>query len=195
MARLIEFDRLTPAPWKNGGGSTTELALCPPGAGLDDFDWRLSVASISRSGAFSIFNGIERTLVLLVGDALALSINGAPAVQLSAAAALIGFAGEAHVQASVNAPSRDFNVMTRRSTCRHNVRLLGLPVQLEHGAGITVLFLARGAQAIVQLGAESVTLRRFDALLLDSDDADDAILCQVHGGADARLLVAEIVPA
>ena len=29
-------------PWKNGGGETTEIAVSPPGAGLDDFDWRVA---------------------------------------------------------------------------------------------------------------------------------------------------------
>ncbi|WP_210147850.1 HutD family protein [Aromatoleum petrolei] len=30
--------------WKNGGGVTLEVALQPAGAGLTDFDWRVSSA-------------------------------------------------------------------------------------------------------------------------------------------------------
>jgi environmental stress-induced protein Ves len=32
--------------WKNGGGSTTEIAVQPAGASLDDFDWRVSMARV-----------------------------------------------------------------------------------------------------------------------------------------------------
>src|SRR5688500_2425780 len=42
---------LTPAnyrvmPWKNGQGTTTEIAAFPPGAGLETFVWRISMADI-----------------------------------------------------------------------------------------------------------------------------------------------------
>ena len=36
-------------PWKNGGGSTTELAIFPAGANLDNFVWRLSTALTYRA--------------------------------------------------------------------------------------------------------------------------------------------------
>src|SRR5436853_5944959 len=63
---------LTPADyrhttWKNGGGRTTEIAAYPPDAGLEHFAWRASIADIERSGPFSAFAGIDRTLVLLQG--------------------------------------------------------------------------------------------------------------------------------
>jgi len=59
-------------PWKNGGGSTTELAVFPEGAGLDEFYWRLSMAQVSSDGAFSHFAQIDRTLAILTGQGLVL---------------------------------------------------------------------------------------------------------------------------
>ncbi|MBR7784673.1 HutD family protein, partial [Undibacterium luofuense] len=44
MRHWTLHDYLT-MPWKNGGGSTTELAVFPEQAGLDQFIWRLSTAS------------------------------------------------------------------------------------------------------------------------------------------------------
>lgn len=44
-------------PWKNGRGETTEIAVWPEGAGLQDFGWRLSMAGVSEHGAFSAFPG------------------------------------------------------------------------------------------------------------------------------------------
>ena len=33
-------------PWKNGGGTTTEIYIHPEGAGWDDFEWRVGIADI-----------------------------------------------------------------------------------------------------------------------------------------------------
>ena len=64
--------------WKNGGGVTREVAAYPPGAGLDDFDWRVSMATVEAGGPFSVFPGVDRVLAVLEGR-LALAIDGARA--------------------------------------------------------------------------------------------------------------------
>ena len=64
MTMLIPFANLEPVSWKNGGGSTTEIAVFPPDAGFDDFDWRVSLATVAADGPFSAFPGIERTLAM-----------------------------------------------------------------------------------------------------------------------------------
>jgi hypothetical protein len=56
-------------PWKNGLGRTRELAVAPPGAGMDGFLWRVSVAEVDSAAPFSAFPGIDRTIVLLEGGA------------------------------------------------------------------------------------------------------------------------------
>ena len=38
-------------PWKNGGGTTREVAVSPEGAGLDDFAWRISLAALLGAAA------------------------------------------------------------------------------------------------------------------------------------------------
>ena len=63
MTLLIPYAGLVAAPWKNGGGCTTEIAIAPPGASLDAFEWRISLATIAASGPFSAFPGVDRTLV------------------------------------------------------------------------------------------------------------------------------------
>ena len=50
-------------PWRNGGGVTRELASSPEG--VDDFDWRVSIAEVTASGDFSRFPGVDRTIVRL----------------------------------------------------------------------------------------------------------------------------------
>ena len=48
----FDIAALAPVPWKNGGGSTREIACGPAGAGMDGFDWRASIATIAAPGPF-----------------------------------------------------------------------------------------------------------------------------------------------
>ena len=63
---------IAPVPWKNGGGTTREIACWPPQAGMEAFDWRISVACIDRDGAFSSFPGVDRVITLLEGNGVIL---------------------------------------------------------------------------------------------------------------------------
>jgi len=67
MLRIIRSADYLTRPWKNGGGTTRDIASSPPGASLDDFVWRLSLAQVDRDGPFSRFDNVDRTLVLLSG--------------------------------------------------------------------------------------------------------------------------------
>lgn len=99
--------------WKNGGGTTAEVAVWPPGVGFDDFDWRVSMARVERDGPFSRFPGIERTLVLLEGRMRLSGIDEA-AVDLIPGSPPIVFDGDLAVNATVHSPVLDLNVMCRR---------------------------------------------------------------------------------
>ena len=64
MLRILRSADYPTRPWKNGG-DTAISRVVPPGASLDDFDWRLSLAQVDRDGPFSRFDNVDRTLVLL----------------------------------------------------------------------------------------------------------------------------------
>jgi hypothetical protein len=49
-------------PWKNGGGVTHEILRWPD---VDDYDVRISVAEVARSGPFSLFPGYWRTIIMI----------------------------------------------------------------------------------------------------------------------------------
>ena len=61
-------------PWANGGGRTLEVARCWAGSG--PFDWRVSIAKVSTSGAFTVLPGIDRVLVLLDVLVMTLTVAG-----------------------------------------------------------------------------------------------------------------------
>jgi uncharacterized protein len=62
-------------PWKNGLGSTAEIAIYPPGSQVSDshFLWRFSAATVSADGPFSQFPGYDRLLTVVDGKGLRLN--------------------------------------------------------------------------------------------------------------------------
>ena len=113
-------------PWKNGGGTTTELTIEPAGASLDDpFTWRLSMADVAVSGPFSRFAGYDRTLLLLDGEGMRLDIEGREPIHVNGTLNPVCFRGDWTTAGQlIGGPCRDFNVITRRSHCRHRVQVL-----------------------------------------------------------------------
>ena len=92
------------------------------GAGLDDFDWRISMARVEAGGPFSAFPGVDRTLSILEGEGIVLDIEGRERVTLTGASAPYSFPADAVTNAELVAgPITDLNVMTRRGRYRHKV--------------------------------------------------------------------------
>lgn len=166
---LHRFDRATlPAtPWKNGGGVTREIACWPPGAGLADFEARVSIASIAADGPFSAFAGVDRQILLLDGGGVRLSSpDGAVEHRLDTALAPFAFAGEAAIEARLLAgASSDFNLMTRRAALRAELRVLREAAELPP-CPQGLLFAARGAWQLQALdgAADPQSLQRGQGL-------------------------------
>lgn len=125
-AERLALARLPATPWKNGGGTTREIAAFPPGAGFETFGWRLSVAEVERDGPFSAFPGIDRTIVLLGGAGMQLrEPDRGTACVLAQPGDAWSFAGELAIDARLrDGPTRDFNVMTRRGPWSATVETL-----------------------------------------------------------------------
>lgn len=131
--RRFRVDDLPAVPWKNGGGTTRQLACWPPGAGFDDFEWRVSMAEIASSGPFSAFPGVDRHILLLSGDGMRLrSDDGGFDHRLDRSFALFSFSGDTALHSDMlGGVSRDFNVMARRGRCRASVRVLDDAEELD----------------------------------------------------------------
>jgi environmental stress-induced protein Ves len=137
---IHRFDRSTLAatPWKNGGGVTREIVCQPPAAGMDSFDWRVSIAHIESNGPFSAFAGVDRVITLLEGAGVRLhSSDGAFDHRLDMPLAPFAFAGEAPVTGTLlDGDCHDFNVMTRRAACRASVTVCRGATTLAAPAGL-----------------------------------------------------------
>jgi environmental stress-induced protein Ves len=129
----FDRDTLPVTPWKNGGGTTREIASWPPGAGLDAFDWRVSIATIAASGPFSVFGGVDRTIMLLDGEGVRLhAADGSIAHRLDRPHQPFAFRGDVPIDCTVlGGASSDFNVMSRRAKGTADVRVLTLAQTLD----------------------------------------------------------------
>ena len=158
-------------PWKNGGGTTTEIAVFPEGASLDDFDWRVSMARVETDGPFSSFPGIDRTLSVLDGEGIILNVAGRIPFGLTNESEPLSFPADLPTQGNlIGGPITDLNVMTRRGRTSHAVQRLAMREPLElASAGETILVLCHRGDVAVQ-GPQSDRLGPLDVVEIGPDD-------------------------
>ncbi len=137
------------APWKNGYGTTLDIAIAPG----NEPAWRVSLASIERSGPFSDFTGYDRTIVVVSGNGCVLRCDD-ETITLEALRPY-AFRGEQVVSADLqHGPIEALNVMSKRIECTHRVGVHrpGAPLLRSHGALVSLLY------------------------VLDSDEAGDTVI-------------------
>lgn len=111
VLRSSDYQRM---PWKNGGGTTTEIwkAASPESEML----WRLSIADVVRDGPFSEFPGIDRWIMVIEGRGMELDIAGMGRRRLDRPHEPLFFAGDALTDCRlIDGAIRDFNFMIARS--------------------------------------------------------------------------------
>lgn len=116
MITIFSPDTFKTIPWKNGLGYTTELAINEGGT-LDDFDWRLSIASVVNDGDFSNFSGYQRNLVLIEGEGLTLDHRNGDIDNLTSLLDVANFDGGSNTHGKLlNGVIKDFNIMTNQAS-------------------------------------------------------------------------------
>lgn len=156
---FIEISRIEPRPWKNGAGVTRELAVHPAGAGMDGFEWRMSIAEVAADAPFSAFPGVDRCIVLLQGAGMRLRVgDGRLDRRLTDVLEPFHFSGDDAMNAAlIDGPSSDFNVMTRRGRWRAEVTALAGPH--DGAACAAAMLLCRSGEATVNAeGVPPLTL-------------------------------------
>ena len=171
MVRLLTPADFQPMPWKNGAGRTTEIAVYPPGASLDAFLWRVSIAEVERDGPFSRFPGIDRTIVLLEGGGMRLR-SGRTDTRLTTPYAPKDLCGDDTIDCRLIAgPCRDFNAMFRRSHARGSIAVVR-DSGIEFAPSFHRLaFAAVGPHECGLPGHPSVRLEEGHALFVDASEA------------------------
>ncbi|MDR6534365.1 HutD family protein [Variovorax soli] len=181
---------LPATPWKNGGGTTREIACWPAGAGLSDFGWRVSIATIAAAGPFSVFAGVDRSIMLLDGEGVRLrSRDGRIDHRLDVPHRPFAFPGDVEIDCTLqDGASSDFNVMTRRGQWRAEVRVLAHAADVASAAH-GVLLALRGDW---RLNDEGQACREGEGMCwTDAPHAWQA----VPASPEARLAAVRVLPA
>jgi len=147
-------------PWKNGGGMTTELFRLPD-SHAEGFLLRLSVATVSSSGPFSNFPGIDRHLLILNGNGCVL--NGEK--KLVPGSPVFSFPGELNINCElVDGTVTDFNVMVKRGWKEVQVSGQKTSTCSVKGSGFVYLI---DSKILYQLENESVTFPEQGCVVID----------------------------
>ena len=169
-------------PWKNGGGSTLELAVEPPGATLETgFLWRVSTAEVGVSGPFSPFPGLQRWLLLLEGKGFQLDFGPHGQVALTESLRPVCFQGDWPAAATlVDGPCTDLNVMVdpRFIQARVDAFRWSAPHLLDLAGVETLLYVAWGT-----LAAPALALYLGQGHLLRLKSGRELALAPGFGGA------------
>ncbi|MGL4674302.1 MAG: HutD/Ves family protein [Wohlfahrtiimonas sp.] len=185
MKKII-FNDLKEMPWKNGQGTTRQIAIHPENADISNFHWRISAASVNTVGPFSNFDNVTRSLALLTGNKITLNIQG-QSVELHRDGQPVTFSGEVPTEMTdCPAPALDFGVMANNQYAKHSL------VHADFNDGqtyqrkspITLVLALKPCQL------DKTQLDTFDAILLNENDPN-CITIQTQTRT-APLLIAEI---
>lgn len=146
-------------PWKNGGGTTTELfRLADPDG--EEFLFRLSVAEVKQDGPFSLFPQVDRTLLILNGNGCTLNDN----VTLSPKSSPYYFQGEEKIFCKlIQGCFQDFNVMIKRGWKK--VKVKRGKFSSCSSQDMTFVYLVE-SKILYQLHHESITFPEQDAVIV-----------------------------
>jgi len=191
VLRAADYRRMR---WKNGGGTTTELAVGPESSGDANaaFDWRVSVADVESDGAFSTFDGCDRHIALLEGIGMELRFDAAEPVRLEQRLRFHRFAGEWQTHGKlISGAVRDFNVIVRRDAVAAEVlhRPLVGPMVFLPEAATWFVYLAAG-HAELKLAGAVQELAGGESLLLTPAADDERVV--LNGGGE--LVLVKITP-
>ncbi|MYW66346.1 HutD family protein [Streptomyces sp. SID8379] len=153
----------TAVPWKNGGGVTREILCRPQGAGMADFQWRVSLAEVAADGPFSAFPGVDRTLTMVEGDGMELTVGGTTAL-VDSPYVPRDFAGDVDTDCRLLGAGNvvNLNVMWRRDALAVPPSVAVVRGRLPLGPGRSLVV------ALDEEGAEVAgrVLGRYDAVLV-----------------------------
>ena len=174
---IIRFADCKPQPWRNGGGVTRQIAGHPGAASLQDgaWDWRVSIAEVSKAGDFSPFPGMERVLTVVEGELLLLTVDGAehPLEKYRP----FRFPGGATTSCALpTGDVRNLNVITRAGSFKGFTSIIEISKKRAHPLFAGQLGILLQGQATASDGTdEPEVLDRYDAVV-GSDSASPEIL-------------------
>ena len=165
-------------PWKNGGGSTTELAIHPAGFSVEQpFVWYLSLVKRTSSGPFAKFPGYDRNIVQLSGKTMTLMHAKHGEHKLSPLVPY-AFKGEWETHRRLIGSAEDFNLMVRSERLTSTLERVDLKDRkpLSKRLSRTTLIWVYQGTIEWECGGEKKILKERETLAVDSSEKTEYIL-------------------
>lgn len=196
FAELIEGSSIASVQWKNGIGSTKEIAIFPPKASLAqlDFLWRFSTAEVIQPGPFSSFPDFDRLLTLVKGEELILSFQRIH--KALKPGQVLHFQGEEKVSSELpKGPVTDLGLIFDRDQAMAKMSLVDIaerPRSFALTAPTVLLFCISGdLQAMVYPGEHEFEMAAGDTLRVGTHP-DERVVFLDPGKSRVKLAAVEI---
>ena len=178
MIRAIQEKDFLKMPWKNGRGFTQQIFITPPTASVaaNDFDYRISSATVDKDGEFSLFPGKKRILVAVKGHGFQLNDDVYEKFEVAQ------FTGDEKIFcALLGGPVVDLGLIYDESKVKVNSRVLDLrsPLSFEIEPSTEHFFIIMNGS----LNFEGVSLKELETLYFKNEK-----LCNLQTVKRATLL-------
>lgn len=193
MIETIRKPNFIEGRWLNGAGVSWDIASEPPGAGLQDFDWRFATALIERDAPFSVFPGVDRIITLIDGGGFNLDIEGTGRISINQPHVPTPFPGDESVVCRVpGRPSMVLNLLLARGRVTAEVSILraGAQIEIECDGALILAFALSGTPALTLGVGDVAELNRGDAAVVRPEGSP--ISLAVSGRDGASLYVAAV---
>ena len=162
MPKIIKAADFKEMPWKNGGGVTQEIFRLPSSG--ENFQFRVSKATVHQSGPFSKFPHIDRFLMLLNGQGFVLNQK----IQFNKPLDSFEFAGEEEYFCElINGSCTDFNVMIDRRWGSAQVKVSRLPKDETWDGHADYLYLHKAEpEFLIFQPDETVTIQAVEEMIV-----------------------------
>ena len=178
----MKTELLTPSQyqkqlWKNGKGSTAEIAISPVGAifPADPFLWRLSSAELTEACAFSQFQNYSRYLALFKGQSMGLKFGQEIQERLLKAGEVMDFSGSDSASCTLpEGPVTDLGLIIDPKKVRADFKIFQFrnkPRSIRTEGSDFLIFTIQGSIiATVYPGEERLTLKTGETLRVSTLD-------------------------
>jgi environmental stress-induced protein Ves len=186
--RLIRYVDHRLVPWRNGGGVTREIDVAPDARGALGYGWRLSRATVAAPGPFSDFPRSDRTLLMLSGQALTLTVAGVKHRLLPRE--WLAFPGDAATTGEPDGgPVEDLNIICDRGLVSHRLILAQAGSGFAGEPGETLLLVALEACSVRAAGGPEALSEALLATVAEGDTVrlDGAGRLELVSGAAALI--------
>ena len=180
MLKLIRQSEMVEGPWRNGLGVSWEIASHKePGA--TDFSWRFAKARIDRDVPFSIYPGIDRVFMQILGKGLDLEFENGQVLAVHESFVPYAFPCDLPLTCKLlDGPCFDLNLFTARGIYEAQASVLKLNgMETLDLTGVEAVFFALEGQMVISGQNGAYTLHSGDAAL--ANGGETTVQCAGNG--------------